>query len=113
MRFAGRATYHMACHLRGLGLLTEPERLLRHVKDLEYVPLERADECCGFGGSFSVRYPEISAVLVGDKAAFIEKTGVDVVVATDAGCLMNIGGCLRRRGGGVRTMHLAEVLEKT
>ena len=88
-------------------------RLLRHVRGLEYVPLERADECCGFGGSFSVRYPEISGAMVRDKAAFIEKTGVDAVVATDAGCLMNIGGCLRRRGGRVRTMHLAEVLEKT
>jgi L-lactate dehydrogenase complex protein LldE len=112
-RFEGRATYHMACHLRGLGLLTEPERLLRRVRGLELVTLERADECCGFGGSFSVRYPEISGAMVKDKADFIEKTGVDVVVATDAGCLMNIGGCLRRRGGRVRTMHLAEVLEKT
>ncbi len=112
-RFDGRATYHMACHLRGLGLLTEPERLLRRVRGLEYVPLERADECCGFGGSFSVRYPEISGAMVDDKAAFIEKAGVDVVTATDAGCLMNIAGCLRRRGVAVRTMHLAEVLEKT
>jgi len=112
-RFEGRATYHMACHLRGLGLLTEPERLLRRVRGLELVPLERADECCGFGGSFSVRFPEISGAMVKDKADFIEKTGVDVVVATDAGCLMNIGGCLRRRGGRVRTLHLAEVLEKT
>ncbi len=112
-RFEGRATYHMACHLRGLGLLTEPERLLRRVRGLELVPLERADECCGFGGSFSVRFPEISGAMVKDKADFIEKTGVDVVVATDAGCLMNIGGCLRRRGGWVRTLHLAEVLEKT
>ena len=89
----------MACHLRGLGLLTEPERLLRRMHDLEYVPLERADECCGFGGSFSVRYPEISGAMVRDKTTFIEKTGVDVVVATDAGCLMNIGGRLRRQGG--------------
>lgn len=112
-RFEGRATYHMACHLRALGLLTEPERLLKRVRGLELVPLERADECCGFGGSFSVRYPEISGAMVKDKADFIEKTGVDVVVATDAGCLMNIGGCLRRRGGRVRTLHLAEVLEKT
>jgi L-lactate dehydrogenase complex protein LldE len=112
-RFAVRATYHMACHLRGLGLMTEPERLLRRVRGLEYVPLERADECCGFGGSFSVRFPEISGAMVGDKAAFIEKAGVDVVTATDAGCLMNIAGCLRRRGSGVRVMHLAEVLEKT
>ena len=112
-RFDGRVTYHMACHLRGLGLLTEPERLLMRVKGLEYVKLERADECCGFGGSFSVRYPGISGAMVQDKAAFIEKAGVSAVVATDAGCLMNIAGCLRRRGSRVRALHLAQVLEPT
>jgi len=112
-RYPGRATYHMACHLRGLGVLTEPERLLRNVRDLELVPLERFDECCGFGGSFSVRYPEISGAMVTDKATFIEKTEVDAVVATDAGCLMNIGGCLNRRGTKVRIMHLAELLAQT
>jgi L-lactate dehydrogenase complex protein LldE len=112
-RFEGKVTYHMACHLRGLGLLTEPERLLRRVKGLEYVPLERFDECCGFGGSFSVRMPAISGAMVQDKAAFIEKTGADAVVATDAGCLMNIAGCLRRRGSKVRALHLAQVLEQT
>jgi L-lactate dehydrogenase complex protein LldE len=111
-RFEGRATYHMACHLRGLGVLTEPERLLRNVRGLELVPLERCDECCGFGGSFAVRFPEISGAMVRDKAALIEKTGADAVVATDAGCLMNIGGCLRRRQGRVRVLHLAQVLEK-
>jgi L-lactate dehydrogenase complex protein LldE len=112
-RFEGRATYHMACHLRGLGLLTEPERLLRRVRGLELVPLERADECCGFGGSFSVRYPDVSGAMVADKAAFVEKANVDALVATDAGCLMNIAGCLRRRGSKVRALHLAEVLEGT
>jgi L-lactate dehydrogenase complex protein LldE len=112
-RFEGRVTYHMACHLRGLGLLTEPELLLRRVRGLELVPLERADECCGFGGSFAVRYPEISGAMVQDKAAFIEKANVDAVVATDAGCLMNIAGCLRRRGSKVKALHLAQVLEKT
>jgi len=111
-RFEGRATYHMACHLRGLGLFTEPERLLRKVRGLEYVPLERADECCGFGGSFAVRYPAISGAMVQDKAAFIEQANVDAVVTTDAGCLMNIAGCLRRRGKRVRALHLAEVLEQ-
>lgn len=111
-RFPGRVTYHMACHLRGLGLLTEPERLLRRVKDLEYVPLERGDECCGFGGSFAVRFPGISGAMVRDKAAFIEATGADAVVATDSGCLMNIAGCLRRRGSRVQALHLAQVLEK-
>jgi L-lactate dehydrogenase complex protein LldE len=112
-RFAGKATYHMACHLRGLGLQREPELLLRQVKELEFIPLERADECCGFGGSFSVRYPGISGAMVQDKAALIEQSGADLVVATDAGCLMNIAGCLRRRGSKVRTLHLAEVLERT
>jgi L-lactate dehydrogenase complex protein LldE len=111
--YEGKVTYHMACHLRGLGLLTEPERLLRRVKRLEYVPLERADECCGFGGSFSVRYPGISGAMVQDKASFIEKAGVSAVVATDSGCLMNIAGCLRRRGSKIQTLHLAQVLEKT
>jgi L-lactate dehydrogenase complex protein LldE len=112
-RWPGKATYHMACHLRGLGVLTEPERLLRRVRELELVSLERADECCGFGGSFAVRYPGISGAMVQDKAALIEKTGAQIVVATDAGCLMNIAGCLRRRGSSVRAVHLAEVLAST
>jgi L-lactate dehydrogenase complex protein LldE len=103
----------MACHLRGLGVLTEPERLLRQVRGLRLLPLERADECCGFGGSFSVRFPGISGAMVRDKAEFIERTGADVVVATDAGCLMNIAGCLRRRGSQVRAMHLAQILAET
>ncbi len=109
-RFDGRATYHMACHLRGLNLLSEPERLLRNVRGLELLPLERFDECCGFGGSFSVRFPGISGAMVCDKAALIEKSGADVVVATDAGCLMNIAGRLRRIGSRVRALHLAQVL---
>jgi L-lactate dehydrogenase complex protein LldE len=109
-RYPARATYHMACHLRGLKLIEEPERLLRKVRDLELVPLERFDECCGFGGSFSVRYPEISGAMVKDKCDFIGKSRADVVIATDAGCLMNMGGCLHRRGSRVRTVHLAEVL---
>ncbi|HEV3204060.1 MAG TPA: (Fe-S)-binding protein [Gemmataceae bacterium] len=112
-RFPARITYHMACHLRGLGLTNEPELLLQKVKDLEFVPLERFDECCGFGGSFAVRFPEISGAMVQDKAKFIEKAGVNAIVSTDAGCLMNIAGCLRRRGSQVRAIHLAEVLEKT
>lgn len=112
-RLEARATYHMACHLRGLKVLTEPERLLRHVRGLQMLPLERFDECCGFGGSFSVRFPEISGAMVQDKSTAIDQTGADIVVATDAGCLMNIGGCLRRRGSKVRIMHLAEVLANT
>jgi L-lactate dehydrogenase complex protein LldE len=112
-RFEGRVTYHMACHLRGLNLHDEPQRLLRKVRGLELVPLERFDECCGFGGSFSVRYPGISGAMVCDKVGFIAKSGAEVVVATDAGCLMNIAGRLRRVGSPVRALHLAQVLEPT
>jgi L-lactate dehydrogenase complex protein LldE len=112
-RFAGKVTYHMACHLRGLGLQTEPERLLHRVRDLEYVHLEQADECCGFGGSFSVRFPGISGAMVRDKATAIEKSGAQAVVATDSGCLMNIAGYLRRTGSPIRALHLAEVLESS
>ncbi len=111
--FHGSVTYHMACHLRGLGLNQEPIRLIQKVKGLRFVPLERFDECCGFGGSFAVRYPGISGAMVQDKAGFIEKARVDAVVATDAGCLMNIGGCLRRGKGGTRILHLAELLAGT
>jgi L-lactate dehydrogenase complex protein LldE len=111
--FDGSVTYHMACHLRGLGITDEPLRLIRRVRGLHFVPLERYDECCGFGGSFSVRFPGISGAMVRDKAGFIAKTGVDAVVATDAGCLMNIGGCLRRGSSKVRIMHLAELLAST
>ncbi len=112
-RFPGKATYHMACHLRGLGVTDEPLRLIQKVRDLEFVPMERFDECCGFGGSFSVRYPEISGAMVTDKAGFIEKTHVDASISTDAGCLMNIGGCLHRRSSKVRILHLAELLART
>ena len=84
--------------------------MIQKVRGLQFVPLERYDECCGFGGSFAVRYPGISGAMVTDKAAFIEKTAVDAVVATDAGCLMNIGGCLNRKASKVRILHLAELL---
>lgn len=112
-RYPIRAAYHMACHLRGLGITREPETLLRKVRDLELVPLERFDECCGFGGSFAVRYPGISGSMVQDKANHIARSGAEALIATDAGCLMNIGGCLHRRSEPVRILHLAEVLART
>jgi len=81
------------------------------VQGATYVPLHRDDQCCGFGGSFSVRYPDISGAMVTDKARCIAETAADVVVSTDAGCLMNIGGKLRRDGRTIRVLHLAELLE--
>ena len=109
--FTGRATYHDSCHLlRGLGEGEAPRTLLRNLDGVETVPLPGADQCCGFGGSFSVRLPEVSSAILDRKVAAIESTGADCLVACDAGCLMQIGGRLRRTGSRVRARHLAELL---
>ena len=111
-RFEGKVTYHYACHLRGLGLAGEAETLIRHVAGATLLPLARQDQCCGFGGSFSVRYPQVSGAMVGDKVNCILRTEADAVVSTDAGCLMNIGGRLRRQERPVEVLHLAELLDR-
>jgi L-lactate dehydrogenase complex protein LldE len=108
--FRGKVTYHYACHLRTLGLKDEAVRLIRAIRGVEYVPLDGLEDCCGFGGSFAVRFPEISGAIVQDKAQAIVRTRADTVVATDGGCLMNIAGRLHRIGSHVRVMHLAELL---
>jgi L-lactate dehydrogenase complex protein LldE len=110
--FAGSVTYHYACHLRALGLAGEHETLIHNVRGLTYLPLARQDQCCGFGGSFSVRYPQVSGAMVNDKAQCIVRTGADAVVSTDTGCLMNIGGRLRRQGKPIEVLHLAELLAR-
>ncbi|HEY8204221.1 MAG TPA: (Fe-S)-binding protein [Pyrinomonadaceae bacterium] len=110
-RFAGRVTWHDACHgLRDLNVHDEPRRLIRHVREAEFVELDNADACCGFGGTFSVKYPEISAAILERKIEAIEHAGVAAVVSGDASCLMQIGGRLSRIGSKVRVMHLAELL---
>jgi L-lactate dehydrogenase complex protein LldE len=109
--FPHRVTYHASCHLlRGLGVREEPKRLLGAVTGLELVPLSSEETCCGFGGSFSVIYPEVSRAMMEAKVRSIEASGAEVVVACDAGCLMNIAGGLRRAGSRVKAMHLIEVL---
>ncbi|MDB5387312.1 MAG: protein of unknown function cysteine-rich region domain protein [Planctomycetaceae bacterium] len=110
-KFQGKVAYHYACHLRGLGLKTEAETLIRNVAGAELVPLNKQDQCCGFGGSFAVRYSEISSAMVGDKVECINATGADVLVSTDTGCLMNIGGALHREKSPIKQMHLAELLD--
>ncbi|HWM79815.1 MAG TPA: (Fe-S)-binding protein, partial [Methylomirabilota bacterium] len=107
----GRVAYHDSCHLlRGLGESRAPRALLKAVKGCELVELPGSDECCGFGGSFSVRLPEVSTAILDKKLANAEGTGVDCLVACDAGCLMQMGGGLSRRGSRLRAMHLAQVL---
>lgn len=109
--FNGRVTWHDACHgLRDLGVREEPRKLIRGVRGAEFVELANADACCGFGGTFSVKYPEISVAILDNKIEAIERAGVRAVVSGDASCLMQIGGRLTRNNSTVRTMHLAELL---
>ena len=109
--FNGRVTWHDACHgLRDLGVREEPRKLIRGVRGAEFVELANADACCGFGGTFSVKYPEISVAILDNKIDAIEKSGVRAVVSGDASCLMQISGRLTRSKSSVRTMHLAELL---
>jgi L-lactate dehydrogenase complex protein LldE len=117
-RFPGKITYHSSCHLlREMGVHRQPLALLAAVKGAdghspaELVELPGAQECCGFGGVFSVEHPEISAAMLERKIANIETTGSEVVVACDAGCITNINGGLHRRGRRPRAVHIAEILD--
>ena len=108
----GTVTYHDSCHLlRGLHESQSPRALLRELAGARFVELAGADECCGFGGSFSVRLPEVSTAILDKKLASVEASGAACVVACDAGCLMQMRGGLSRRGSRVRALHLAEVLD--
>ncbi|HET6944994.1 MAG TPA: (Fe-S)-binding protein, partial [Gaiellaceae bacterium] len=109
--FAGRVTYHPTCHsLRVTRVGEAPLRLLRRVRGLELVELPRDDECCGFGGTFSIKNADTSSAMLADKCDAVESTGADVCTALDGSCLLQIGGGLSRRRAGVRTLHLAEIL---
>jgi len=109
--FPHRVTYHPTCHsLRMLGVGDRPLSLLRAVRGLELLPLARAAECCGFGGTFAVKNADTSVAMGSDKAREVVNTGAEVLVAGDSSCLMHIGGLLSRQRSGVRVMHLAEVL---
>jgi L-lactate dehydrogenase complex protein LldE len=110
-RFPRKVTYHPSCHyLRGLGLRSEAKLLLAAVRDLELIPLEEEETCCGFGGVFSVVFPEVSRAMMEAKVRNVIRSGADAVVACDAGCLMNIAGGLYRAGSSIRAMHVVEVL---
>ncbi|GIH78834.1 (Fe-S)-binding protein [Planobispora longispora] len=112
--FPHRVVYHPTCHsLRGLHLGDRPARLLRSVRGLELVPLPGAEECCGFGGTFAVKNPAVSAAMCADKVHNVMAAGAEVLCAADNSCLMHIGGALRRQRAGVRIMHLAEILAAT
>jgi L-lactate dehydrogenase complex protein LldE len=110
-RYDGVVTYHDSCHsLRELKLRDEPRRLLRAVRGLELREMDIAEECCGFGGTFSVKFADVSGAMVGTKIESIVRTGAGAVVSTDASCLMQIRGALSRAGLPIQALHLAEVL---
>ncbi|MBX6367597.1 MAG: (Fe-S)-binding protein [Rhodospirillales bacterium] len=110
-RYDGVVTYHDSCSgLRELGVKEQPRALLASVAGLELKELPGAEVCCGFGGTFCVKYPEISEKMAADKTADIVGTGADTLLAGDLGCLLNIAGKLTREGSSVRVRHVAEVL---
>jgi L-lactate dehydrogenase complex protein LldE len=110
-RFERAVAYHPSCHLlREMRVRDEPMALLSGVNGIRLVEVRDREECCGFGGLFSVKFPHISGAIVEDKLARIAESGAEVVVSNDCGCLMQIGGALRRAGSPVEVRHLAEVL---
>jgi L-lactate dehydrogenase complex protein LldE len=111
--FPHKVTYHPSCHaMRLLGVREEPQKLIGAVKNLEFTELPRKEDCCGFGGTFAVKMADMSEAMVCEKAACVCETGAEVLVGTDMGCLMNIGGRLNKEGKPVRVMHLAQLLEE-
>ena len=102
-------TFHYSCHLRHLQTPEQAARLVHGLQQLDYRPLERIDQCCGFGGAFGALYPQISNAMVQDKLDCIERSGASVVVCNEAGCGMTIGGAARRRGLSVKFKHVAEL----
>lgn len=109
--FEGRVTYHTSCHMtRLLGVKEAPMTLLKNVKGIEITELPGKEQCCGFGGTFSVKMAQISEQMVDEKVRHIEETGAEYLVGADAGCLMNIGGRIDRKDKPIKVLHIAEIL---
>ncbi|MGC4031688.1 MAG: (Fe-S)-binding protein [Tepidisphaeraceae bacterium] len=107
---AGSYTYHYTCHQRGLGMKDESVKILQQIDGVTFVPLEKTDQCCGFGGTFAVKYPAISEAIVDDKVRNIAATHAGTTVCNDAGCTMNISGMCHRKGVDTKVRHVAEIL---
>ena len=109
----GSATYHQCCHLlRELGVDVQPKSLLGSIEGLEMREMEQPEVCCGFGGTFAVKFPELSAAMLNDKLDNATATGADMLVASDATCLMHMEGGIRRRGDSIKPLHLAQLLDR-
>jgi len=109
--FQGKVTYHESCHiLRGLGISDQPKRLITAAKGVEFMPLNNADRCCGFGGEFANNYPDISEEMVKDKVNNYISSKADLLVLCEPGCMLNIGGYLSRNRPDKKVMHIASFL---
>lgn len=110
-RFPHRVTYHDSCHLnRELGIREQPRELIRSIRDIDFVEMEKSDMCCGFGGTFSYKFKELSIEMVKLKCDFIEASGAEYCIGADSSCLMNIEGYLRKHNMRAKTMHIADLL---
>ncbi|MDA2935096.1 (Fe-S)-binding protein [Acidobacteria bacterium AH-259-D05] len=110
-RFPQVVTYHDSCHLlRELGISSQPRRLIRSIEEIDFREMKNSHRCCGFGGTFSVKFPDVSAAIGDEKVEWIRDSGARYVIASDVSCLMHIDGLLRRNQVPVQTMHLAELL---
>ncbi len=105
-----KLTYHYTCHLRTLGIRDEPARFLKSIGNVDFVPLSKTEQCCGFGGTFALKLPHISGAMVEDKVQNIRDTGAGTTICNDAGCSMNIAGMCRRAGVDTRVVHAAELI---
>ncbi len=111
-RHAGKAVFHTGCHQRReLGVLNEPLDLLSNVEGLETLPWKNEELCCGFGGTFAVKMPDVSTAMADEKIAALEESGADTLISCDSSCLMHLGGRLKRTGHDTRVLHLAQVLD--
>lgn len=112
--FPHKVTYHSTCHsMRVAKVADKPMRLLKAVRGITVLPLPGSDQCCGFGGTFSIKNPDVSVAMGADKVRNVASTGAEYVVAGDNACLMHVGGILHRMNTGIRPIHLAEILATT
>ena len=113
LQFPHRVTFHDGCHgLRELGIKQQPRKLLAHVRGLELVEMGEAESCCGFGGTFSAKFPMISTAMGENKCGSALEAGAEYIVSNDSSCLMHLQGLLSRQGSTLKTIHLAEVLNQ-
>ncbi len=112
-KLKGDVTYHDCCHLkRELGISSQPRDLIKGVKEINFVELDQSDVCCGFGGTFAIKYPDISGAILEQKIRNIKSSGADILVANDTSCLMHMRGSFSRLGVDIEAMHIAQFLDK-